>query len=77
MGDYFMDLDHGKTGHAIEPDLDTGEAPRGGGPFQVPFEVFIPEKVDGMQQKLFIAGPQLPSELRELEQKCAVAAQPR
>ena len=47
MGDYFMDLDHGKTGHAIEVDLDSGELPKGGGPFQVPFEVFIPEKVDG------------------------------
>lgn len=48
MGDYFMDLDHGDTGHAVEADLDTGEPPRGGGPFQVPFEVFIPEKVDGL-----------------------------
>jgi hypothetical protein len=47
MGDYFMDLDHGKTGHAIEPDLDAGEVPKGGGPFQIPFEVFIPEKIDG------------------------------
>jgi hypothetical protein len=47
MGDYFMDLDHGRTAHAVEADLDAGEAPKGGGPFQVPFEVFIPEKVDG------------------------------
>jgi hypothetical protein len=47
MGDYFMDLDHGKTAHAIEPELDSGELPTGGGPFQVPFEVFIPEKIDG------------------------------
>lgn len=47
MGDYFMDLDHGKTAQAIEADLDAGEAPKGGGPFQVPFEVFIPEKIDG------------------------------
>lgn len=47
MGDYFMDLDHGKTAHAIEPDLDAGELPTGGGPFQIPFEVFIPEKIDG------------------------------
>lgn len=47
MGDYFMDLDHGKTAHAIEPDLDEGDLPTGGGPFQVPFEAFIPEKVDG------------------------------
>jgi hypothetical protein len=47
MGDYFMDLDHGKTAHAIETDLDSGEPPRGGGPFQVPFEVFLPEKLDG------------------------------
>jgi len=48
MGDYFMDLDHGPTGHAVEADLDSGEPPRGGGPFQVPFEVFIPEKIDGL-----------------------------
>ncbi len=47
MGDYFMDLDHGRTGHAIEPDLDAGELPKGGGPFQIPFEAFIPEKLDG------------------------------
>jgi len=47
MGDYFMDLDHGKTAHAIEPHLDAGELPTGGGPFQVPFEVFVPEKIDG------------------------------
>jgi len=47
MGDYFMDLDHGKTAHAIETDLDKKQAPKGGGPFQVPFEVFIPEKMDG------------------------------
>ncbi|MSU28461.1 MAG: FAD-dependent oxidoreductase [Pedosphaera sp.] len=47
MGDYFMDLDHGRTGHAIEPELDAGEAPKGGGPFQIPFEVFLPETLDG------------------------------
>ncbi len=48
MGDYFMDLDHGKTAHAIETDLDSGELPKpGGGPFQVPLEVFIPETIDG------------------------------
>lgn len=47
MGDYFMDLDHGDTSKAIEPDLDTLDSPRGGGPFQVPFEVFIPETIDG------------------------------
>jgi hypothetical protein len=47
MGDYFMDLDHGDTAHAIEPELDSGELPKGGGPFQVPFGVFIPEKIDG------------------------------
>jgi hypothetical protein len=45
MGDYFMDL-HG-TEEAIEHDLDPGEIPKGGGAFQVPFETFIPEKVDG------------------------------
>jgi hypothetical protein len=47
MGDYFMDLDHGKTSQAIETDLDDHDSPKGGGPFQVPFEVFIPEKIDG------------------------------
>jgi hypothetical protein len=47
MGDYFMDLDHGKTAHAIETDLDSAESPHGGGSFQVPFEVFLPEKLDG------------------------------
>jgi hypothetical protein len=45
MGDYFMDL-HG-TYEQIEPDLDRIEHPRGNGPFQVPFEVFIPEELDG------------------------------
>ena len=47
MGDYFMDLDHGKTAHAIETGLDSGELPTGGGPFQIPFEIFIPETIDG------------------------------
>jgi hypothetical protein len=47
MGDYFMDLEHGKTADAVEADLDKPGTPKGGGPFQVPFEVFIPEKVDG------------------------------
>ncbi|MGB7157961.1 MAG: FAD-dependent oxidoreductase [Tepidisphaeraceae bacterium] len=45
MADYFMDL-HG-TEEAIEKDLDPGEVPKGGGPFQVPFETFIPETIDG------------------------------
>lgn len=48
MGDYFMDIDHGKTGDAVEKDLDEEKPPRGGGPFQVPFEVFVPEKIDGL-----------------------------
>ncbi|MBE2180425.1 MAG: FAD-dependent oxidoreductase [Chthoniobacterales bacterium] len=46
--DYFMDIDHGKTGHVVELDLDPGKPPRTGGPAQVPFEVFIPEKIDGL-----------------------------
>jgi hypothetical protein len=46
MGDYFMDLH--RTDEAIETDLDHADFARGGGPFQVPFEVFIPEKVDGL-----------------------------
>jgi hypothetical protein len=45
MADYFMDL-HG-TEEAVEKDLDPGEIPKGGGPIQVPFETFIPEKIDG------------------------------
>jgi hypothetical protein len=47
MGDYGMDLDHGDTAHSIEPDLDSGDLARHSGPFMVPFESFIPEKVDG------------------------------
>ena len=46
--DYFMDIDHGSTGHVVELDLDPGKPPRIGGPAQVPFEVFIPEKIDGL-----------------------------
>lgn len=45
MGDYFMDL-HGSY-ESVEPDLDTPEHPRGNGPFQVPFAVFIPHSLDG------------------------------
>lgn len=48
MGDYFMDIDHGKTATAFETDLDGTEPARESGPFQIPFEVFIPEKVDGL-----------------------------
>jgi hypothetical protein len=44
MGDYFMDLEHGRTAHAIEKDLDTAEPPKGGGPFQIPFEASFPSK---------------------------------
>ena len=46
--DYFMDIDHGSTGDQVEHDLDPGPPARGGGPVQVPFEVFIPEKIDGL-----------------------------
>ena len=45
MGDYFMDLH--RTGDAIETDLDTKDYTISDGPFQVPFESFIPEKIDG------------------------------
>lgn len=45
VGDYFMDL-HG-TYDAFEKDLDDENYARNGGPFQVPFEVFIPLKLDG------------------------------
>jgi hypothetical protein len=45
MADYFMDL-HGTDEH-VEKDLDPGEIPKGGGAFQIPFEVFIPETIDG------------------------------
>lgn len=51
LGDYFMDLDHGRTSHAVEADLDGGLTeemmPRGGGPFQVPLETLVPERIDG------------------------------
>ena len=46
MGDYFMDLHH--TGDALETDLDGPNYPKGGGPFQVPFEAFVPEAIDGL-----------------------------
>lgn len=46
--DYFMDIDHGDTGEAVEYDLDPGKPERTGGPVQVPFEVFVPEKLDGL-----------------------------
>jgi hypothetical protein len=51
MGDYFMDLH--RTEEELEADLDRGswekgDFAKGGGPFQVPLEAFIPEKVDGL-----------------------------
>lgn len=48
MGDYFMDIDHGKTATAIETDLDPERPVREGGPFQIPFEAFIPKTTDGL-----------------------------
>src|SRR3546814_20895337 len=45
VGDYFMDL-HG-TYDAFEKDLDDENYARNGGPFQVPFEVFIPIQLYG------------------------------
>jgi hypothetical protein len=45
IGDYFMDL-HG-TYNALENDLDKPGFARTGGPFQLPFEAFIPKEVDG------------------------------
>ncbi|MGC4235821.1 MAG: FAD-dependent oxidoreductase [Niabella sp.] len=45
MGDYFMDL-HG-TYEALEFDLDKTNFSMAGGPFQVPFEVFIPQSLNG------------------------------
>lgn len=45
MGDYYMDL-HG-TEEFLEEDLDKPGYDRGEGPFQVPFEVFVPKRVDG------------------------------
>jgi hypothetical protein len=48
MGDYFMDIDHGKTAAFIEKDLDSQGPAREGGPFQIPFEVFIPKNTDGL-----------------------------
>ncbi|MDR2674447.1 MAG: FAD-dependent oxidoreductase, partial [Opitutaceae bacterium] len=48
MGDYFMDIDHGKTAAFVEKDLDPERPAREGGPFQIPFEVFIPRTTDGL-----------------------------
>jgi YD repeat-containing protein len=45
VGDYFMDL-HG-TKEYYERDLDNANFAKMGGPFQVPFEAFIPRNLDG------------------------------
>jgi lysophospholipase L1-like esterase len=45
INDYSLDL-HG-TNDQLEADLDTPDYINGTGPFMVPFEVFIPERVDG------------------------------
>lgn len=45
VGDYFMDL-HG-TKEYYEKDLDNANFARMGGPFQLPFEAFIPRRLDG------------------------------
>lgn len=45
MGDYSMDLH--STYDSYERDLDTDDFAKSGGPFQVPFEVFIPQSLDG------------------------------
>ncbi|MGC4235819.1 MAG: FAD-dependent oxidoreductase [Niabella sp.] len=45
VGDYFMDLH--RSYEALEKDLDNENYARGGGPFQLPFEAFIPKKLDG------------------------------
>lgn len=45
VGDYYMDLH--RTDEYYEKDLDQEEYDISGGPFQVPFEVFIPLKLDG------------------------------
>lgn len=45
VGDYYMDLHN--TEEFIEKDLDDSIYAKNGGPFQVPFESFIPVKLDG------------------------------
>ncbi|HEY9561956.1 MAG TPA: FAD-dependent oxidoreductase, partial [Anseongella sp.] len=45
MGDYYMDLHH--TYEALEFDLDRSDFTQDNGPFQIPFEVFIPAELDG------------------------------
>lgn len=46
MGDYYIDLH--RTEEQVETDLDGGtDYDRGEGPYQVPFEAFIPVEVDG------------------------------
>jgi hypothetical protein len=53
LGDYAVDLHGGMTKELLEPGLDSeSDIPRkfgerGLGPFAIPFECFIPEKVDG------------------------------
>src|SRR3546814_14021535 len=45
MGDYYMDLHH--TYEALEFDLDRSDFTQDNGPFQIPFEVFIPAELAG------------------------------
>ena len=53
LGDYGIDLHGSMTPRLLEPDLDRPEDmpsesfKRGTGPFAIPFECFIPEKLDG------------------------------
>ncbi len=54
LGDYGVDLHGSKTPKYLEPDLDPAEdvpdekfGSRGTGPFPIPFECFIPERIDG------------------------------
>lgn len=53
LGDYAIDLHSAKTSKHLELDLDRLEdiphmfGERGNGPFAIPFECFIPEKIDG------------------------------
>ena len=53
LGDYSVDLHGSKEPQYLEADLDRPEdipqswAQHGSGPFAIPFECFIPEKVDG------------------------------
>ena len=53
-----------------KPTSTPASAPRGGGPFQIPFEVFLPEKIDG-----FLPGREEPLPIAARQRRNPAAAQ--